>query len=272
MDNLALRFFVTAIGQGIVGFVVFLTLQWALDSGAARDAAIISLWALLIVAGTAIVILTPWRRIPTTVGDQSSESLGDHESPPERPFNSYQDMTTKIARIDLRGLWNDMDRYIEVIVQIRTASGQQVTISGVDGSVNIGGIDCSLAAHVIDAPRALPVDGPGECRIRQPITREMAEQIVWVPGAMDIRDDHARLRVSLSGMRWVGTVGGGTLPQRVVNDEVVILKGPDRESYASHEMFRVNEVEFVNQEVYEVGSGLPRPTPESAPDSSGSPP
>lgn len=150
-------------------------------------------------------------------------------------FDPYRFMSSKIMRVDLTGLWAaEHDHYIDFIVYVRQTSDWDVTLTDVSGRIRIGSDECSLPARLVNAPRILSnPTSPCDCVVRQPLSDAMASALAINPGPLNLWETDARVRLLLSGLKWIGTVampsGPTALPDRVVCDEEVTILGPVRE-------------------------------------------
>jgi hypothetical protein len=93
---------------------------------------------------------------------------------------------------------------------------------------------------------------------------EMAQALLMNPGKKNLTWEDGRVRVSLAGMKWVGTVhtpnGDKPLPDRIVSDETILVHGPLCKSNTDQRLSRLEPI-FLSQEWYYLHDGSLR-TPE----------
>ncbi len=200
-------------------------------------------------------------------GKRSGEQLLEPNVLSRTPFAPYVHLSSKLMHLDFTGLFAQTERYIEAIVYLQHSCTEQITITGVDGHMNIGGEDCSLAARLMNGPREMKSAGSNwDIRIRQPLMPEMAKELMMGLSKMNLYSYAGEVRISIATMKLVGTVhyaeGDKALPQRVVTDEAVLVRGPMREDTADKVTWRVN-AQFVSQTYYNLHDGsLREPPPE----------
>ena len=150
-------------------------------------------------------------------------------------FDPYRYMSSKIMRVDCTGLWAaEHDRYIDFVVYVTQTSPWEVALTDVQGRIRIGPDECSLPARLVNSPRKLgDPRGLYDCTIRQSLTQEMAMALVWNPGKLNLWREDAHVRISLAGLKWIGTValphGTVALSDRVVCEEDFAILGPVQE-------------------------------------------
>ena len=201
---------------------------------------------LLYVAG--VVILGTWvfmefiapklhRATPQQLGAPApvQKVLEAGEASATAVFDPYRFMSSKIMRVDCTGLWAaEHDRYIDFVVYVTQTSPWEVALTDVQGRIRIGPDECSLPARLVNSPRKL-ADPRGlyDCTIRQSLTQEMAMALVWNPGKLNLWREDAHVRISLAGLKWIGTValpqGTVALSDRVVCEEDFAILGPVQE-------------------------------------------
>ena len=234
------RLVVTGLLEAVIGLVALAVIHETVSNPDVRDIGIVAVWVAVILGGTAVLIVSPWRRPvksdkplavpPSPVTSESQEA----EPSPRFAFDPYRFMFSKIMRVDCTGLWAEHDHYIDFIVYVKQTSDWEVALTDVRGRMRIGVNECNLPAHLVNSPRKL-IDPRGfyDCTIRQPLTQEMAVELARNPGSLNLWDENARVNFSLAGLKWIGTValpqGTTALPDRVVCEEAFSILGPVRE-------------------------------------------
>ena len=191
----------------------------------------------------------------------------------QKSFMPYYDLTSTIFQMDFSGLWANTEPHIEVIIYAASLSGDQVTLTGVDGRLRVGQDDCSLPPRLLNGPcELISRGGQYSCRIRQPLTPAMAKELTVGSSGMNLSTKDGRVYISCSTIRWLGTVqtkfGRIALANRIVSEESgMLVRGPIRESDAEKVLWRV-EPQFVSQVHYYLQdcSLRSQPTLESASD------
>lgn len=183
----------------------------------------------------------------------------------QKSFVPYYDFRSAIFQIDFSGLWAKTEPHIEVIIYAASLSGDQVTLTGVDGRLHVGAEECSLPPRLVNGPCELIERGSRySCRIRQPLMPAMAQELAMGLSNMNLSTKDGRVYISCSTIRWVGTVqttfGRIALPNRIVSDESVLVRGPIRESDANKVLWRV-EPQFVSQVHYNLQDSSLRSQP-----------
>jgi hypothetical protein len=186
---------------------------------------------------------------------QSRDELsgGGNRQPMAKSFMPYCDLSSAIFQFDFSGLWAKTEPHIEVIIYAVSLSEDQVTLTGVDGRLHIGGEECSLPSRLMNGPCELIERGRTyDCRIRQPLMPAMAQELTMGLSDMNLSTTDGRVRISFPAIRWVGTVQtafGSIALNRIVSTESVLVRGPIRESDAEKVLWRV-EPQFVSQVHY----------------------
>ena len=201
--------------------------------GVFRDIPLDSL--LMIGVGTLLMLLAAIRATAPFVGRLMPTPVREAQvavSNTEESFDPYRYMFAKIMRVDFSNLWSEHAPHIDFIVYVQQRSDWLVKLTDIRGRVRIAGNDCSLPAHLAGTHPLILRDPRSfyGCTVRQPLTQEMAAAMAWNPGTLHLRNEDARVQVSLSGLTWVGTVelpqGESALPDRVVCDEEFVILGP----------------------------------------------
>lgn len=191
------------------------------------------------------------------------------EWPPERPasqndragapdgrsagplFDPYA-IITNLAALDLSGL-SEPESFMMVTLNVRNVSGHPVTITGVRGRIQCAGAECNSTATVEREPVRLgSSDRLTPCVVRQPLADGMMNRIVLAGDP---------LRISLSGLQWVGSVDlpRGSVPlERCYIHEDFLVKGPFREKKDAGTLFRLTTT-FLSSEYFD-SDGAPKPT------------
>lgn len=170
------------------------------------------------------------------------------------PFDPDRLMFSKIMRADFTGLWSAQhDHYVDFIVYVKQTSDCEVTLTDVQGRIRIGTDECSLPARLVNSPRKL-TDSRSfyDCTVRQPLSQEMASALAVNPGPLNLWDADAKVRVSLAGLKWIGTIalpqGTSALPDRVVCEEEFVILGPVREG--DSDMLLIRGGTFLSSQVW----------------------
>ena len=164
-------------------------------------------------------------------------------------FDAYTIVTT-LAGADLSGL-SEPESFMMITLNVRNVSGYPVTITGVKGRIRCAGAECNLAATVEREPRRLgSSDRLTPCTVRQPLTNDMMNEVAL---ASDL------LRISLSGLQWVGTVAlpRGSMPlEGCYIHEDFLVRGPFREKRDAGTLFR-QPTTFLSSEHFD-SDGAPK--------------
>lgn len=198
--------------------------------------------ATLILSGSVVTLtfsaIQIVRRNTRSSVEQLPEAEGTSTPSMAVSFDPYRYMSSRIMRVEMTGLFATHEPYMDFVVFVKQTSDYRVNLREVRGRVSIGGTGCSFAPHLT---RPIALSDPRssyEAIIHQPLTPEMANAMLTSApdDALNVHREDSRLRVSLTGLKWIGSValpqGETELPDRVVCDEEFTLLGPISEGDA----------------------------------------
>lgn len=204
--------------------------------------------------GTMVQPLAVGRDAPKHAADElgtGTDNVAVQKNGNKAPVFDPHTIITILAGADLSGL-SEPESFMMITLNVRNVSAYPVTITGVKGRIRCAGAECNSPATVEREPRSLgSSDSPTPCTIRQALGEGMMQRVVQ---AGDL------LRISLSGLQWVGTVAlpQGSVPlERCYIHEEFLVRGLFREKKDASTLFRVPTT-FLSSEYFD-SDGLPKP-------------